>query len=64
MNILDEDIRKGTFRRVYLLYGDEPYLMDYYEKKLVRAVLGEGDEINLNRFREKEADQNRAHRRP
>ena len=26
MQTINEDIKNGTFRRVYLLYGDEDYL--------------------------------------
>ncbi len=48
MNILIEDIRQKQFRRVYLFYGEEEYLVQQYRKELIRAVCGEGDSMNLN----------------
>ena len=48
MNTLIEDIRQKRFRRVYLFYGEEEYLVQQYRKELIRAVCGEGDSMNLN----------------
>ncbi len=40
MQTINEDIKNGTFRRVYLLYGDEDYLKLQYKNK---AAPGAGD---------------------
>ncbi len=50
MSRLDDDIKAGTYAKVYLLYGDEAYLKSFYKYKLRSALIGEGDEINLNTF--------------
>lgn len=55
MQTINEDIRNGTFRRVYLLYGDEDYLKLQYKNKLLRALVTEGDTMNFSRFEGKEA---------
>ena len=55
MQTINEDIKNGTFRRVYLLYGDEDYLKLQYKNKLLRALVTEGDTMNFSRFEGKEA---------
>ena len=39
---LREDIRQKHFRRVYLLYGEEEYLVRQYRQELIKAVCGAG----------------------
>ena len=56
MNVVEEDIRKGTYRRAYLLYGEETYLKEYYAKKLENALFPSEDPVNFTRYSEKEAD--------
>ena len=41
-----EDLRKGEFRRVYLLYGEEAYLRQALRQALRDAIVG-GDEMNF-----------------
>lgn len=55
MQTINEDIKNGTFCRVYLLYGDEDYLKLQYKNKLLRALVTEGDTMNFSRFEGKEA---------
>ena len=55
MQTINEDIKNGTFRRVYLLYGDEDYLKLQYKNNLLRALVTEGDTMNFSRFEGKEA---------
>ena len=55
MQTINEDIKNGTCRRVYLLYGDEDYLKLQYKNKLLRALVTEGDTMNFSRFEGKEA---------
>lgn len=56
MKDLIEDIKKHEFKRVYLLYGEEPYLRQLYKKKLTEAVLPEGDTMNLSIYSGKNVD--------
>ena len=56
MSELLEDIGKKQFRRVYLLYGDEAYLVQQYRQRLIRAACREGDSMNLNIHREGRID--------
>ena len=46
MKSLNEDIRTGQFKQVYLLYGEEAYLKKQYKDKLTRAMLPDGDTVN------------------
>ena len=55
MQTINEDIKNGTCRRVYLLYGDEDSLTLQYKNKLLRALVTEGDTMNFSRFEGKEA---------
>jgi len=52
MNRIEEDIKNRTFAGIYLIYGEEDYLRRYYVKKLRRAILPEGDEMNLTTWKE------------
>lgn len=49
-----EDIRRGVFQKVYVLYGQEAYLQKQYKDKLVEALLGDGDTMNLCQVQGKE----------
>ena len=53
------DIKPGykdkTFRRVYLLFGDEPFLVNSYKKRLREAITGD-DTMNYNYFEGKGPD--------
>ena len=46
----DSDIESGKFERVYLLYGDEPYLTKYYKNRLKKAIIPEEDSMNYCYF--------------
>lgn len=46
MKSLNEDIKSGQFKQVYLLFGEEAYLKKQYKDKLVKAMLPEGDTVN------------------
>ena len=49
-----EDINSGNFRTVYVLYGQEAYLQKQYRDKLVNALVGEGDTMNVWQVQGKE----------
>ena len=50
MKTLEEDIRSGNFKQVYLLYGEEAYLKNLYKNRLKNAIVDPQDTINLNRY--------------
>ncbi len=43
---MNEDIKTGQFKNIYLLYGEEDYLKKQYKGKLTKAMLPEGDTVN------------------
>ena len=56
MKELKSDIRNKTFKRVYLLYGEERYLIRYYEGLIKETLLTPGSEImNYDMFEGKAA---------
>ena len=46
----NESLSSGDYRRVYLISGEQAYLRLQNRNKLVKALLGDGDEMNLNRY--------------
>lgn len=56
MKNLNEDIKTGSFKQVYLLYGDERYLKNQYKSKLKKAILPEDDTMNFSSFEGKGID--------
>ena len=36
---IKEDMKKGEYKSVYLLYGEEAFLRDYYKKALTGKLL-------------------------
>lgn len=50
MKSLNEDIKTGQFKNVYLLYGEEAYLKKQYKGRLTKAMLPEGDTVNYAYF--------------
>lgn len=54
-NIL-ADIKSGSFKPVYLLYGTEDYLKKQFRDKLKNGIVGEGDSMNYSYFEGKQPD--------
>lgn len=50
MKDLNEDIKTGSFRHAYLLYGAEDYLKIRFRDRLVSALLPEDNGMNLSVF--------------
>lgn len=46
MKSLNEDIKTGQFKSVYLLYGEEAYLKKQYKDRMIKAVIPDGDTMN------------------
>lgn len=49
MKVIGEDIKKGEFKSVYLLYGEEEYLKKQYRDRLKEAITGD-DTMNYSYF--------------
>ena len=49
MKVLNQDIKTGQFKQVYLIYGDEAFLKKSYKNRLKEAVVGD-DSMNFHRF--------------
>lgn len=56
MKTINSDIASGQFHHAYLLYGDEDYLKRQYARKLVKALVKDGDTMNYSRFEGDAAD--------
>lgn len=54
MKSLREDLKTGSFRQIYLLYGEEDYLTLLYRDKLLKALVSEGDTLNYSRYEGKD----------
>ncbi|MCH5253611.1 MAG: DNA polymerase III subunit delta [Lachnospiraceae bacterium] len=54
MQKLNEEIKSGQFKQVYLLYGEEAYLIRQYRDKLKDALTGGGDSMNYHYFEGKD----------
>lgn len=50
MQRIAEDIKTGQLKQIYLLYGEEAYLVRQYRDRLLAAMLGDGDPMNVNRY--------------
>ncbi len=50
MQRITEDIKTGQLKQIYLLYGEERYLIRQYRDRLIEALLNGGSEMNLNRY--------------
>ncbi|MBR4668775.1 MAG: DNA polymerase III subunit delta [Butyrivibrio sp.] len=47
---LNEDIKNGTFKQCYLIYGEEAYLRNQNRDKLVKALAGDMTSMNFSRY--------------
>ncbi|HBA62992.1 MAG TPA: DNA polymerase III subunit delta [Lachnospiraceae bacterium] len=56
MQSLNEDLKTGSFRQVYLLYGEEDYLKKLYKGRLKKAMTAEGDTMNFTYFEGKQTN--------
>lgn len=47
---LKEDLKNGVYRKAYLLYGEEPYLLQMYKNRLLKALADPADTMNLSKY--------------
>ena len=50
MKMLAEDIKNGSFKSSYLLYGEEAYLRTQYKNRLKNTLADPSDTMNFSRF--------------
>ena len=55
MQTLNQDIKTGEFKQIYLLYGEEAFLKNSYKNRLKEAIIGD-DTMNFARFEGKGLD--------
>lgn len=48
MQRINEDIKSGNFRQMYLLYGEEAYLRKQYRDRLKKAMISDDDTMNYS----------------
>lgn len=56
MKSIQEDIKSGKFKQVYLLYGEEEYLKQVYKQMLLKALNPDNDTMNFNHYEGKGVD--------
>ena len=56
MKSLNEDLKTGKFKQIYLLYGEEAYLKKQYKERFVKAMLPDGDTMNYACYEGKNTD--------
>ena len=56
MKNLNEDLKTGQFKQIYLLYGAEAYLKKQYKERFVKAMLPVGDTMNYACYEGKNTD--------
>ncbi len=55
MQTLNQDIKSGGFKQIYLLYGEEAFLKNSFKNRLKEAIIGD-DTMNFARFEGKGLD--------
>ena len=56
MTVINEHIKNESYAPVYLLYGDETYLVNQYRDKLLSAVTDRDDNMNFAKFAGEKTD--------
>ena len=56
MKSLNEDLKTGQFKQIYLLYGQEAYLKKQYKERFIKAMVPEGDTMNYSYYEGKKTD--------
>ena len=59
LEILKKQLKEGNFSPLYMIYGNEPYLKDYYTKELVSKIVPKGaEDFNIHRIDGQKLDVN------
>ncbi len=54
MKQINDDIKQGSFKQFYLLYGEERYLRRQYRERLKNALCDDGDTMNVHFYEGKD----------
>lgn len=54
MQRINDDIKQGALKQIYLLYGEEHYLKRQYTDRLKKALCNEGDDMNTHFYEGKD----------
>ena len=49
-NELKSDVKSKTFKPIYVLFGDEHYMIKHYVKSIVQGAVSDFAEFNISRF--------------
>ena len=49
-SVLKASITSGDIKPIYLLFGDESYLVNHYENILCEKICGKGNDFDLQKF--------------
>ncbi len=58
MKRINGDIKQNIYAPAYLLMGDEAYLKTEFKKKLIKALVNEGDTLNFSAFNRERYNEN------
>ena len=58
MEVINSHIASESFSKLYLLGGDEDYLVNQYADKLIGAIINEDDSLNMSVFKSDKTDPN------
>ena len=56
MQRINDDIKSGNFKQIYLLYGEERYLRRQYRDRLKEALVQDGDTMNTHFYEGKDVN--------
>lgn len=56
MGVVSNNLSSNEFKPVYLLYGEEAYLRNYYKNALKKALVNEGDNLNYSYYEGNQTD--------
>lgn len=56
MKNIVKDIEKGELKRVYLIYGEEKYLVRSIKNRLLKGIVNDGDNMNFSKFAGKDCN--------
>ena len=58
MKSLNEDLKTGQFKQIYLFFGEEDYLKEQYKGRFIKSMISPDDTMNYTCFEGKKSDVN------
>lgn len=50
MGVISNNLKEKAFKSLYLIYGEEAYLRNYYKNEFKRVLVAEGDTLNFSYY--------------